>query len=143
MYRRSKGELQVFLAHPGRPFWAKKDKGAWTIPKGKYEEDEDPLATAQREFQEETGFVARGPYLELGSIKQPSGKDVTAWGFEGNCDPSKLVSNTCQIEWPPGSNRLLEIPEIDRGAWFSLPNAAEYIVKSQRRFLKLLHVSIM
>lgn len=136
MYRRKSDELEVFLVHPGGPIWAKKDKGAWTIPKGEYEPDENPLAAAQREFEEETGFQATGDFLDLGSIKQKSGKVVNAWTFEGNYDPAQLISNTCKIEWPPRSGRRLEIPEVDRGHWFSINEANEYIREEQRELLR-------
>jgi predicted NUDIX family NTP pyrophosphohydrolase len=135
MCRRSKGNLEVFLIHPGGPFWAKKDKGAWAIPKGEYERDEDPLIAAKREFHEETGFTAAGKFLDLGSIKQSSGKIVCAWAFEGDCDPADLVSNTCLIEWPPHSGRSLEIPEIDQGRWFEMTEAREFIRKDQEQLL--------
>ena len=128
-------ELVVFLVHPGGPIWAKKDKGAWTVPKGEYEHDESPLAAARREFEEETGFHPTGEFLDLGSIKQKNGKVVTAWAFEGDCDPGELVSNRCQIEWPPRSRRMIEIPEVDRGAWFAIGDARERILKSQAPFL--------
>ena len=130
MFRRLK-ELEVFLVHPGGPIWAKKNEGAWTIPKGEYEEDENPLAAARREFEEETGFKAAGSFLDLGTIRQKSGKRVVAWAFEGDCDPANLKSNTCEIEWPPRSGRRLEIPEIDRGRWFSLEEAKQYIREEQ------------
>jgi predicted NUDIX family NTP pyrophosphohydrolase len=143
MFRQLKDKLEVFLVHPGGPIWAKKDKGAWTVPKGEYEDDEDPLAAAKREFEEETGFTANGEFLDLGAIKQKSGKRVTAWAFEGDCDPASLQSNTCEIEWPRRSGRWLEIPEVDRGAWFSIKEAREYIREEQRPLLdnlgKLLH----
>jgi predicted NUDIX family NTP pyrophosphohydrolase len=135
MYRQHQQILEVFLVHPGGPFWAKKDLGAWSIPKGEYTDAEDPLAAAQREFNEETGFVATGPFLPLGAIKQASGKLVTAWAFAGDCDPATLTSNLCQIEWPPRSKRLLDIPEVDRGQWFPLPEAAERLRAAQRPFL--------
>ena len=135
MYRRSKDELEVFLVHPGGPLWAKKDKGAWTLPKGEYEQDENPLAAARREFEEETGFQPTGEFFDLGSIKQKSGKLVTAWAFEGDCDPARLTSNTCEIEWPPRSGRRLEIPEVDRGRWFRIGEAREYIRQEQQLFL--------
>jgi predicted NUDIX family NTP pyrophosphohydrolase len=135
MYRRRSDELEVFLVHPGGPLWAKKDKGAWTIPKGEYEADEDPLAAARREFKEETGFEANGEFIELGSIKQKSGKIVTGWAFEGDCDPEMLVSNTCEIEWPPRSRRQLEIPEVDRGRWFKMDEARKYIRAEQEKLI--------
>ena len=117
MYRQ-KEELEVFLVHPGGPFWAKKDEGAWSVPKGEYAEGEDPLDAAKREFLEETGFTPNGPFLELGTVKQAGGKIVIAWAFEGNCDPAKLTSNLCRIEWPPHSGRWVEFPEADQGRWF-------------------------
>jgi predicted NUDIX family NTP pyrophosphohydrolase len=135
MYRRPGGAVEVFLIHPGGPYWAKKDRGAWGIPKGEYEEGEDPLAAAKREFQEETGFVASDPFLPLGSIQQKNGKLVAAWAFEGDCDPARLVSNTCMVEWPPHSRRLLEIPEVDRGRWLGRAEARENIRKDQEALL--------
>jgi len=133
MYRRREGGIEVFLAHPGGPFWAKKD--VWTIPKGEYEPGETPLDAARREFQEETGFTPRGEFLGLGEIRQPGGKRVVAWAFEGDCDPAELVSNTCLVEWPPRSGRQIEIPEVDRGAWFSIDRARPRIFKGQETFL--------
>jgi predicted NUDIX family NTP pyrophosphohydrolase len=135
MYRRHNGQVEVFLVHPGGPFWAKKDMGAWSICKGEYAESELPLEAAKREFQEETGFTAQGSFLELGVVQQASGKIVSAWAFEGDCDPGKLVSNHCQVEWPPRSGRMIEIPEVDRGGWFSIAAASERILKSQEPFL--------
>jgi predicted NUDIX family NTP pyrophosphohydrolase len=132
MFRR-RSRLEVFLVHPGGPFWAKKD--AWTIPKGEYDPPEEPLDAARREFQEETGFEARGPFIELGETRQPSGKIVTAWAFEGDCDPDVLRSNTCMVEWPPRSGKQLEIPEVDRGAWFTPDEARPKIFKGQDKFL--------
>lgn len=135
MYRQRNGQLEVFLVHPGGPFWAKKDMGAWSICKGEYAESELPLEAAKREFQEETGFTAQGSFLELGLVQQASGKIVSAWAFEGDCDPGKLISNRCQVEWPPRSGRMIEIPEVDRGGWFSIDAARERILKSQEPFL--------
>ncbi|MGI4981216.1 MAG: NUDIX domain-containing protein [Janthinobacterium lividum] len=137
MYR--KGEvLEILLVHPGGPFWAKKDLGAWTIPKGEVNENEDPLDAAKREFTEETGFAAMGPSHSLGTIKQKSGKLVSAWAFEGDCDPKNLKSNLCSIEWPPRSKRFIEIPEVDRGAWFSLVEAKAKILPAQLPLLDIL-----
>jgi predicted NUDIX family NTP pyrophosphohydrolase len=136
MFRELSGRLEVFLVHPGGPLWAKKDKGAWTIPKGEYKKkNEDALAAARREFKEETGFDSEGEFLELGSITQKSGKIVTAWAFRGDCDPAKLTSNTCKIEWPPRSGKKIEISEIDRGRWFSVDEAREYIREEQEPLL--------
>ncbi len=138
MYRRTQAELEVLLLHPGGPFWAKKDLGAWSIPKGEYDESEEPLQAAIREFQEETGLGASGPFQELRSVKQAGGKMVTAWAFKGECDANAIRSNLCRIEWPPRSGRQIEFPEVDRGRWFSIHAAAEYIVKAQVPLLQSL-----
>lgn len=138
MYRRSGGELEVFLVHPGGPFWAAKDAGAWTVPKGEYLDGEEPLDAAKREFAEETGFAANGDFIDLGTVRQTSGKIVNAWAFEGDCDPGKLVSNFCEIEWPPRSGKRMEIPEVDRGGWFNLGSARNKILVSQVGFLDVL-----
>jgi predicted NUDIX family NTP pyrophosphohydrolase len=135
MFRKSGKTHEVFLVHPGGPYWAKKDRGAWTLPKGEYDDGEEPLAAAQREFHEETGFVAQEPFLEIGSVRQKSGKVVTAWAFAGDCDPHALISNTCEIEWPPRSKKRVVIPEVDRGAWFSLTSARDSIREEQRTLL--------
>jgi predicted NUDIX family NTP pyrophosphohydrolase len=142
MYRRRTGRVEVFLVHPGGPFFAKKDKGVWTLPKGEYEADETPLDAARREFAEETGFPAAGPFLELGEVKQRSGKLVMAWAFAGDCDPAELVSNTCEVEWPPKSKRMVTIPEIDRGGWFSLDEARLRINPAQEPFLDRLGAAL-
>jgi predicted NUDIX family NTP pyrophosphohydrolase len=126
--------VQVFLVHPGGPFWAEKDKGA-VDSKGEYADGEEPFEAAKREFFEETGFAPEGKFLELGSITQSGGKIVIAWAVEGNCDLSRLTSNLCQVEWPPRSGRLAEFPEVDRGDWFSIPAAREHILKSQEALL--------
>lgn len=139
VYRRRRSGLEVFLVHPGGPFWASKDLGAWSIPKGEFLEGEEPLAAAIREFQEETGFAVSGDFLDLGVIRQPSGKLVSAWaiesGVEGDVDPARLVSNECEVEWPPHSGRLIRIPEVDRGAWFAIPEARTRILSAQADFL--------
>jgi predicted NUDIX family NTP pyrophosphohydrolase len=127
MYRSRQDETEVFLVHPGGPYWANKDQGAWTIPKGEYDDEEEPFAAARREFFEETGFTADGEFLSLGEVRQKSGKLVTAWAFVGDCDPTQLKSNTCEIEWPPKSGTRLQIPEIDRGGWFKMNDARRYI----------------
>ena len=138
MYRFTGEQLQVLLVHPGGPFWAGKDLGAWSIPKGEYDPSEEPLDAAIREFHEETGFLAAGPFRQLGSVKQGGGKVVTAWAFQGDCDPSTLSSNLCRMEWPPRSGRQIQFPEIDRGAWFTMQEAAERILKGQAPLLQML-----
>ena len=135
LYRHRNHSIEVFLVHPGGPLWAKKDLGAWSIPKGEYTEDEDTQSAARREFEEETGFPAPATTLDLGDLKQAGGKTVIAWAAEGDCDPEKLVSNACQIEWPPRSGRTMEIPEVDRAAWFGLDEARRRILNSQLPFL--------
>lgn len=121
--------------HPGGPFWANKDRGAWSIPKGEYGPDEDPLAAARREFQEETGSPAEGKIMPLTPQRQPSGKIIAAWAIEMDLDPAVLRSNTFQLTWPPHSGQIMEFPEVDRGAWFDLPTAREKIQPGQRGFL--------
>ena len=135
MYRIGDGNIQVFLVHPGGPYWSKKNEGSWTLPKGEYESDEDPLTAAIREFQEETGFTASEPFLELGSIRQTSGNFVAAWAFEGDCDPAQLLSNICEVEWPPRSKQRIVIPEIAGGAWFTTAEAPIFLRKEQRPLL--------
>src|SRR5262245_64720215 len=117
MYRFRNGATEVFLVHPGGPFWAKKDLGCWSIPKGEFIAGEDPLAAAAREFQEETGCPAPGPFTPLSPVKQGSGKIVYAWACEGDCDADRIKSNTFSAEWPPHSGRQQEFPEVDRAAW--------------------------
>ncbi len=136
MYRRRGGVLEVFLVHPGGPFWARKDEGAWSIPKGEYETGEDPLEVAKREFQEETGFQAAGEFAPLTPRKQAGGKVVSAWAVEGDCDASAVKSNLFSIEWPPRSGRQKEFPEVDRAAWFTIAQAREKILKGQAGFLE-------
>jgi predicted NUDIX family NTP pyrophosphohydrolase len=135
LYRRNERGLEVFLVHPGGPFWSKKDLGAWSIPKGEYTDAEDPLAAARREFQEETGFTADGVFVALGSIRQTGGKVVSVWALEGDCDPAKLTSNMCELKWPPRSGKTITVPEVDRGAWFSLDEAQRHILASQTPML--------
>jgi len=143
MFRRRGSELEVFLVHPGGPFWAKKDAGAWMIPKGEYTDGELPLDAARREFREETGFEASGEFIDLGTVRQAGGKLVSAWAFEGDCDPEKLTSNLCTLEWPPHSKRMIEIPEVDRGAWYSLAAAKSSILQSQQPFLEVLSAKML
>jgi predicted NUDIX family NTP pyrophosphohydrolase len=137
MYRLGEKTLEVFLVHPGGPFWEKKDLGAWSIPKGEYADGEDPLEAARREFTEETGFAAEGTFIDLGTIKQAGGKLVSVWAVEGDCDPANLRSNTCIIEWPPRSRRQIEIPEVDRAAWFTIDEARQRILQSQTPVIDL------
>jgi predicted NUDIX family NTP pyrophosphohydrolase len=135
VYRRRDGAFEVFLVHPGGPIWAKKDLAAWSIPKGEYLEGEQPLAAALREFQEETGFAVEGDFVELGSVTQAGGKIVSAWACAGDFDAIKLISNSCEIEWPPRTGRMIMIPEVDRGEWFSIGEAQKRIWTSQLPFL--------
>ncbi len=135
MYRRSRGALEVLLVHPGGPFWMKKDVGAWSIPKGEYEAGEEALAAAAREFQEETGLAAGGPYTPLTPIRQQGGKVVQAWAFEGDCDAESLRSATFSLEWPRGSGRRQKFPEVDRAGWFSLEEARRKILPGQAALL--------
>jgi predicted NUDIX family NTP pyrophosphohydrolase len=140
LFRRRGDALEVFIAHMGGPFWARKDDAAWSIVKGEYDEaTEDPLAAARREFAEETGSAApEGPTIDLGEIRQSSGKRVRAWAIESDFDPATVRSNTFTIEWPRGSGRQQEFPEIDRADWFGLPTAREKLVKGQRGLLDVL-----
>jgi len=135
MYRGAGEGLEVFLARPGGPFWARKDEGAWSIPKGLPDKGEDLLAAAKREFHEETGFAAEGDFTPLGAFKQPGGKIVHAWAVEGDCDPSKLVSNLFEMEWPPKSGRRARFPEIDRAGWFGPREAQTKILRGQQPIL--------
>jgi predicted NUDIX family NTP pyrophosphohydrolase len=130
-YRRRNGVLEVFLVHPGGPFWATKDEGAWSIPKGELAAGEDPLAAARREFTEETGFTADGEFLQLGALQQPSGKTVHAWALQSDFDPGLVRSNTFTLQGRP-------YPEIDRAGWFGLPEARRKILKGQVGFLEQL-----
>jgi predicted NUDIX family NTP pyrophosphohydrolase len=134
LYRRKNEQLEVLLVHPGGPFWAKKDWGAWSIPKGEYEA-EDPLSAAKREFEEETGFMVTGEALALGQQKQKGGKVIDAWAAEGDLDPEQLRSNTFEMEWPPKSGKRQRFPEIDRAAWLPLETAREKINPGQARFI--------
>jgi predicted NUDIX family NTP pyrophosphohydrolase len=138
LFRRRGGALEVFLAHPGGPFWARRETGAWTIPKGVVDEGEDLLAAAQREFREETGIVAQPPFLSLGSIRQKAGKTVHAWAWEGDADPSAITSNATRVEWPRGSGTWLTFPEVDRCAWFDLASARSKINPAQSELLRRL-----
>jgi predicted NUDIX family NTP pyrophosphohydrolase len=135
MFRRCHSKLEVLLVHPGGPYWRKKDLGSWSIPKGEYAEGETALAAAMREFEEETGIKPSGEFVPLDDIRQPSGKIITAWAFEGDCSPAEIRSNLFSMEWPPKSGKTREFPEIDRASWFSLEDAKARILKGQVGFL--------
>lgn len=136
MYRFRAGVLEVLLVHPGGPLWSKRDLGSWSIPKGEYTDKEDPFIVAKREFQEETGFQADGDFVPLKPLKQPSGKIVSAWALEGECDTSKVKSNTFKMEWPPRSGKQQEFPEIDRAEWFTIEMAKKKLLKGQVGFIE-------
>lgn len=137
VYRRSDRGLEVLLVHPGGPYWAKKDDGAWSIPKGEYEPDEDPLEVALREFEEEIGKTPPDPTdaVWLGELRQPSGKVVSAWVVEGDVDVTEAQSNTFEMEWPPRSGRTAEFPEVDRAGWFELEGARRKLLRGQLGFI--------
>jgi predicted NUDIX family NTP pyrophosphohydrolase len=142
LFRRGGGGLEVFLVHPGGPFWAGKDEGAWSIPKGEYAGDEEPLAAARREFEEETGTAVFGQFLPLSPVVQASGKRVTAWAVEGDVDPAAIHSNTFSIEWPARSGRRQVFPEVDRAAWFPIADARRRILAGQRPLLDQLEAAV-
>jgi predicted NUDIX family NTP pyrophosphohydrolase len=141
-FRRNDDGIEVLLAHPGGPFWTKKDDGAWTIPKGVADTDADTLSAARREFTEETGFVAAGDLLPLKAVRQRSGKTVIAWAFEADFDLAKFTSNQFEMEWPPHSGSLKSFPEIDRLAWFDYDTALKKIIAYQKPFLVELRSNI-
>jgi predicted NUDIX family NTP pyrophosphohydrolase len=135
--------VEVLLAHPGGPFWARKEEGAWSVPKGEYDPDADALTTAYREFREETGHDApAGEPIPLGELRQPSGKRVTAWALQGELDPAQATSNTFEMEWPRGSGIMREFPEVDRLEWVSVERARTKLLKGQVPFLDRLTESI-
>jgi predicted NUDIX family NTP pyrophosphohydrolase len=144
MYRVRSGNLEVLLVHPGGPFWSRKDAGAWFVPKGEVSPAESEISAAEREFEEETGLKPEGPFVPLGSVKHKSGKTVTAWALEGDCDPASLRSNTFTLEWPPRSGKRREFPEVDRAAFFTVeeakgkihPDEFELIVRLQELLKK-------
>ena len=136
VYKRAADGIRVFLVHPGGPFWAKKDQGAWSIPKGEFEEGEDGLTTARREFHEEVGQKIDGDFVALTPIRQPGGKMVYAWAVEGDVDADNVKSNDFEMEWPPKSGRKQRFPEVDRGAWFALDEARSRIMTGQRPILE-------
>ncbi|MDB5385340.1 MAG: hypothetical protein JWM11_986 [Planctomycetaceae bacterium] len=136
MYRRPAGQLQVLLVHPGGPFFKNKDDGAWSIPKGEVEPNEDLLETAKREFKEELGITPSGSFIELTPVKQQGGKIVHAWAFQGECNPSSIVSNSFTMEWPPKSGRQMQFPEIDRADFFDTVVARRKINSAQIAFIE-------
>ena len=135
LYRQGAEGLQVLLVHPGGPFWAKKDDGAWSVPKGEFSDEEDPLTAAKREFEEETGTEPTGDFLPLKPLKQPGGKLVFAWAVRSDFDPANLKSNTFSMEWPPKSGKFREFPEIDRAGWFGVESARRKMLSGQVGFL--------
>jgi predicted NUDIX family NTP pyrophosphohydrolase len=141
VHRRHGAALEVFLVHPGGPFWAKKDAGAWSIPKGEFAADEDALAAARREFTEETGIVVDEPFASLGTIRQSGGKTIHGFSASADFDADTIVSNTFRLEWPPRSGRFAEFPEVDRAGWFSLEAAAAKINPAQAEFLTRLRTA--
>jgi predicted NUDIX family NTP pyrophosphohydrolase len=142
MFRRTPRGTEVLLAHPGGPFWTRRDDAAWTLPKGEIDPGEDALAAARREFLEETGFASAPPFLPLGELRQKSGKRITAWAFEGDADPARLVSNAFELEWPPRSGRLRSFPEVDRVRWFGLEEARRKLIAGQAPFLDALEACL-
>lgn len=138
LYRQTNNYLEVFLVHPGGPFWKGKEEGAWSIPKGEFTDGEDPLTTACREFREETSFEVEGDFRELGQVQQKGGKLVLAWAVEGNIDAEKIKSNTFRQEWPYKSGKWASYPEVDKGGWFSIEQAHEKINPAQFAFLERL-----
>ena len=135
MYRKVRGSMEVFLVHPGGPFWAKKDDGAWSIPKGEFEEGEEPLDAAKREFREETGLTAEGEFQPLKPVRQSGGKTVYAWAVQFDFGTAEVKSNTFSMEWPPRSGKLQEFPEIDRAGWFKINLARRKILIGQLALL--------
>lgn len=135
LYRRSQNGLEIFLAHPGGPFWKAKESGAWTIPKGVIDPEEDPLDAARREFTEETGIEPQGPFVPLGSIRQRAGKTIHAWAWEGDADANSTTSNEMRTEWPRGSGRWITFPEVDRCAWFGSVTAKARINPAQAELI--------
>ena len=136
LFRRTNDYPEFFLVHPGGPFFAKKDAGWWTIPKGEILENEQPLAAASREFEEETGFIPSGNFIELNPITQKAGKKVFCWAVEGDMDASVIVSNTFEMEWPPKSGKIKSFPEIDKAAWFDIETGKRMIMAAQVSFLE-------
>lgn len=143
LYRRLDALLEVFLVHPGGPFWKNKDAGSWTIPKGEFTDDEPALDAAVREFREETGFTLTGPFQPLSPIRQKGGKRVYAWAAPGDLDPKKIVSNTFELEWPRRSGKSQTFPEVDKGGWFSIADARQMINPAQIALLDELEETVL
>ncbi|HXV50330.1 MAG TPA: NUDIX domain-containing protein [Candidatus Binatia bacterium] len=141
LYRR-RGELEVFLVHPGGPFWSKQDAGAWSVPKGEIGQGEEPLQAAKREFLEETGFTIDGEFRPLDAVRQAGGKVVQAWAIESDCDPSQVRSNCFSMEWPPKSGKIQDFPEVDRAGWFNIEEARKRINAGQINLLDQLISSL-
>ena len=135
LFRKTASEYEFFLVHPGGPFWKNKDEGAWSIPKGEFTDEENPLTAAKREFKEETGFSCSGKFIELGPARLKSGKTVLAWALEKNIDPAKIKSNLFEMEWPPKSGRQQSFPEVDRAGWFIASVARKKINTAQMAFI--------
>ena len=136
LFRRPAGRLEVLLVHPGGPFWARRDEGAWSIPKGEHDDGEEPIDAARREFAEETGTVLpEGELIDLGEVRQRSGKRVSAWAAEGDLDPGSVHSNTFELEWPPRSGQLRAFPEVDKAGWFAPDDARRRLVPAQAAFV--------
>jgi predicted NUDIX family NTP pyrophosphohydrolase len=142
LFRRSNPGLAIFLAHPGGPFWRNRDAGAWTIPKGIVEQDEDVLDAARREFTEETGIVPQPPFIPLGAVRQKAGKTVHAWAWEGDADPAAVTSNSSRTEWPRGSGRWITYPEVDRCAWFDAAEARRMMNPAQAELIDRLESAL-
>jgi predicted NUDIX family NTP pyrophosphohydrolase len=142
LFRRKNGQLEIFLAHPGGPFWKNRDAGTWSIPKGLIDEGEEPLDAARREFQEETGITPSGPFIALGSVRQKAGKLIHAWAWEGNADPGLVKSNVTRLEYPKGSGRWLTFPEVDRCQWFIPALAREKINPAQAELIERLQATL-
>lgn len=142
LYRRSNPGLQILLAHPGGPFWRNRDAGAWTIPKGIVEQDEDLLDAARREFTEETGILPQPPFISLGAVRQKAGKTVHAWAWEGDADPATITSNSSRTEWPRGSGRWITYPEVDRCQWFDAAEARRKLNPAQAELVDRLEAAL-
>jgi predicted NUDIX family NTP pyrophosphohydrolase len=143
LFRQRGLQLEVLLAHPGGPFWANRDLGSWTVPKGIIEPAEEPLAAALREFEEEIGFRPEGPFISLGNIRQKAGKIIHAWACKGDVDPTKTTSNLITVEWPPGSGKRIEFPEVDRCQWFGPAEARIKLNPAQIEFIERLEIALM